>query len=112
MEENQNQNQNQTSKILYDIDEGKITDYGKVTEFGSFRLFRSSIDGNIYSASRSGYFYRINTDTQEIEELGIFFNKDYEPYSTEKHVQLDYIADGKDGKDDRENCLALKKVDS
>ena len=81
----------------YDIDEGKITDYGKVTEFGSFRLFRSSIDGNIYSASRSGYFYRINTDTQEIEELGIFFNKDYEPYSTEKHVQLDYIADGKDG---------------
>ncbi len=81
----------------YDIDDGKITDYGKVTEFGSFRLFLSKIDGNIYSANRSGYFYRINTDTQEIEELGIFFEKDYEPYSTEKHVQLDYIADGKDG---------------
>jgi hypothetical protein len=81
----------------YDIDDGKITDYGKVTEFGSFRLFRSSIDGNIYSANRSGYFYRINTDTKEIEELQIFFEKDYEPYSTKKHVQLDYIADGKDG---------------
>lgn len=81
----------------YDIDDGKITDYGKVTEFASFRLFRSNIDGNIYSASRSGYFYRINTQTQEIEELGLFFEKDYEPYSTEKHVQLDYIADGKDG---------------
>ena len=81
----------------YDIDDGTITDYGKVTEFGSFRLFRSEIDGNIYSAGRSGYFYRINTETQEIEELGIFFEKDYEPYSTEKHVQLDYITDGKDG---------------
>ncbi len=82
----------------YDIDGGSVTDYGKVTEFGTFRLFRSAIDGNIYSASRSGYFYRINCKTQKIEELGIFFDKDYEPYSTEKHVQLDYITDGKDGK--------------
>lgn len=81
----------------YDIDTGNVTDYGKVTEFGSFRLFRSGIDGNIYSASRSGCFYRVNTDTRQIEELGIYFPKDYEPYSTEKHVQLDYIADGKDG---------------
>ncbi len=81
----------------YDIDSGKLTDYGKVTEFGTFRLHRSEIDGNIYSANRSGYFYRINTKKQEIEELGIFFERDYEPYSTEKHVQLDYIADGKDG---------------
>lgn len=81
----------------YDIDTGKVTDYGKVTEFGSFRLHYSQIDGNIYSANRSGYFYRINTKKQEIEELGIFFERDYEPYSTEKHVQLDYIADGKDG---------------
>ena len=81
----------------YDIDDGKLTDYGKVTEFASFRLFRSEIDGNIYSANRGGYFYRINTDTQKIEELGIFFKRDYEPYSTEKHVQLDYIVDGKDG---------------
>lgn len=81
----------------YDIDTGEVSDYGKVTEFGSFRLFRSEIDGNIYSASRCGSFYRINTATQRIEELGITFPKDYEPYSTEKHVQLDYIADGKDG---------------
>ena len=81
----------------YDVDSGEITDYGKVTEFASFRLHLSKIDGNIYSANRSGYFYRINTDTQEIEELGIFFPRDYEPYSTEKHVQLDYITDGADG---------------
>ena len=81
----------------YDLDSGKVTDYGKVTEFGTFRLFRSKIDGNIYSASRSGRFYRINTETQEIEELGIFFPKDYEPHSTDWHVQLDYIVDGPDG---------------
>ena len=81
----------------YDLDTGDITDYGKVTEVGSFRLFRSKIDGNIYSASRCGSFYRINTATQSVEELGINFPKDYEPYSTEMHVQLDYIADGNDG---------------
>lgn len=80
----------------YELDTGAVRDYGKVTEFGSFRLFRAA-DGNIYSASRSGYFYRVNTDTAEIEELGIFFPKDYEPYSTDKHVQLDYLADGPDG---------------
>lgn len=81
----------------YDIESGNLTDYGKVTEFGTFRLFLSKIDGNIYSANRTGYFYRINTDTQQIEELGVFFPKDYEPYSTMKHVQLDYICDGADG---------------
>lgn len=80
----------------FDIESGAVRDYGKVTEFGSFRLHRGK-DGNIYSASRSGNFYRINTDTCEIEELGIFFPKDYEPYSTIKHVQLDYLADGPDG---------------
>ena len=80
----------------YDIDDGKVTEYGKVTEFGSWRLYRAS-DGNIYSASRSGNFYRINTATQKIEDLGIFFEKDYMPYSVSKHVQLDYIGDGPDG---------------
>ncbi len=80
----------------FDVETCKVTDYGKVTEFGSFRLHLGR-DGNIYSASRSGNFYRINTDTQKIEELGIFFPKDYEPYSTLKHVQLDYIVDAPDG---------------
>lgn len=80
----------------YDLDSGCVRDYGKVTEFGSFRLHRGR-DGNIYSASRSGYFYRVNTTTREIEELGVVFPRDYEPYSTGKHVQLDYLADGADG---------------
>ncbi len=80
----------------FDVDNCDVTDYGKVTEFGSFRLHLGR-DGNIYSASRSGYFYRINTETKQIEELGIFFPKDYEPYSTLKHIQLDYIVDAPDG---------------
>lgn len=58
----------------YDLDTSYVRDYGQVTEFGSFRLHKAG-DGNIYSASRSGNFYRINTDTQEIEELGIFFQR-------------------------------------
>lgn len=80
----------------FDIDTGAVRDYGKVTEFGSFRLHLGR-DKNIYSASRSGNFYRVNTQTREIEELGIFFPKDYEPFSTVKHVQLDYIVDAPDG---------------
>lgn len=80
----------------FDVKTCLVTDYGKVTEFGSFRLHLGR-DGNIYSASRSGNFYRVNTDTEQIEDLGIFFPKDYEPYSTLKHVQLDYLADAPDG---------------
>lgn len=54
----------------YDLDTNRVTDYGKVTEFGSFRIAEGP-DGNFYSSSRSGDFYRINLETQEIEQLGV-----------------------------------------
>ncbi len=79
-----------------DLDTCYVHDYGQVTEFGSFCLHVGN-DGNIYSSSRSGNFYRVNTDTQEIEDLGIFFPKDFEPYSTIKHTVLNYIINGPDG---------------
>ena len=79
-----------------DLDTCNVHDYGQVTEFGSFCL-HVGIDSNIYSSSRSGNFYRVNTDTQEIEDLGLFFEKDFEPYSTTKHTVLNYIVNGPDG---------------
>lgn len=54
----------------YDLDTNRITDYGKVTEYGAYRICEGP-DGNFYSCSRGGNFFRINTRTQEIEELGI-----------------------------------------
>lgn len=54
----------------YDLDTNKVTDYGKVTEYGAYRICEGP-DGNFYSCSRSGNFFRINTETQQIEELGI-----------------------------------------
>lgn len=43
-----------------------MTDYGKVTVFGSYRISEGP-DGHFYSSSRSGDFYRINLQTQQIE---------------------------------------------
>ena len=54
----------------YDLDDNRVTDYGKITEFGSFRIAEGP-DGNFYSSSRSGDFFRINLKTQQIESLGI-----------------------------------------
>lgn len=79
-----------------DLDNCNVHDYGQVTEFGSFCLHLGP-DGNIYLSSRSGNFIRVNTETQEIEEMGIFFEKDFEPYSTGKHTTLNYIVNGPDG---------------
>ena len=79
-----------------DLDTCCVHDYGQTTEFGSFCVHIGT-DDNIYSSSRSGNFFRINTDTQEIEDLGIFFPKDFEPYSTIKHTTLNYIVNGIDG---------------
>lgn len=74
----------------YDLDTNRITDYGKVTEFGSFRICEGP-DGHFYSSSRSGNFYRINTDTQQIEELGIEFPNNNGKYST-YHRIISYSA--------------------
>ena len=54
----------------YDLDTNRVRDYGKVTEYGSYRLAEGP-DGHLYSASRTGNLFRINVQTQEIEELGI-----------------------------------------
>lgn len=66
----------------YDLDTNKITDYGKVTEYGAYRICDGP-DGNFYSASRSGNFFRINIETQQIEELGIVF-----PSNNGKHSDI------------------------
>ncbi len=81
----------------FDIDSSRVSDLGQVTEFGSFRFHRAP-DGHIYSASRSGFFYRVNTDTGKIEDLGIRF-----PYAKSTRFgptqrRLNFCADGPDGR--------------
>ena len=56
----------------YDIGKNKVTDLGQATEFGTYR-FCVGPDGHIYSSSRRGRLFRINTDTRQIEELGLHF---------------------------------------
>ena len=56
----------------YDIDKNTVTDLGQATEFGTYR-FCVGPDGHIYSSSRRGRLFRINTDTRQIEELGLHF---------------------------------------
>ena len=78
------------------LDTMDVRDYGQVTEFGSFRL-HTGTDNKIYMSSRSGNLIRINTDTGEIEDTGVWFEKDYEPYSTGVHTTLNYIVNAPDG---------------
>lgn len=52
----------------FDMDTHKSRDFGKVTEWGSFRL-QTAADGNIYTASKSGWLFKIDTDKQEVVDM-------------------------------------------
>jgi hypothetical protein len=80
----------------YDLETKRIDDLGQVTEFGSFR-FLTGPDNHIYSASRSGYFYRVNVDKGKIEDLNIRF-PGTASRSTSFHRQLNFGVNGPDGR--------------
>jgi len=52
----------------FDIDTRTVKDLGKQAEIFNFRLHLGP-DGNIYSMSKSGCLYRVNTETRELEDL-------------------------------------------
>lgn len=54
----------------HELDSGRTVDMGQVAEFGAFRLTLGP-DGNIYGSTRSGWLYRIDTDRQEVVDLGV-----------------------------------------
>ena len=52
----------------FDFDKRQVKDLGKVTENASFKICPGP-DGNLYSSSKSGWVFRINTDTEQIEDM-------------------------------------------
>lgn len=52
----------------YDIDKKRVADLGRVSENYAFRLVLGP-DGNIYGASRSGYVYKVDSETLRITDM-------------------------------------------
>ena len=52
----------------YSFDDHKLIDFGQMSENFAFRLLFDK-NGNILGASRSGYVYKIDTETLEIQDL-------------------------------------------
>ena len=72
-----------------DLDNRHLTDYGQITGQGSFYL-KMGRDGHIYSTTRNGCLFRINTGTQQIEDLGFRF--------TPNSMMMPQAMDGPDGR--------------
>lgn len=63
----------------YSIDEKTVLDLGKVSENYAFRLVIGP-DGHCYGASRSGYVYKVDTDTLKITDMNYrlpYYNYNY-----------------------------------
>ena len=52
----------------FSLDDRKVKDLGKAAEVFCYRLHVGP-DGHIYACTKSGYLWRINVDTQKIEDL-------------------------------------------
>ncbi|MBE6930704.1 MAG: hypothetical protein E7463_10525 [Ruminococcaceae bacterium] len=52
----------------FDLTTKKVIDLGRGMEFCSYRLSLGG-DGNVYGGSKAGYFFRVNTETQKLEQL-------------------------------------------
>lgn len=52
----------------YSLDDKSVKDLGKAAEIFNYRLHRGP-DGHIYSMTKSGFLYRVNVDTQKLEDL-------------------------------------------
>ena len=56
----------------YSLDTGNVKDLGKAVEWCSHRIHLGP-DGNVYGSTKTGYFFRVNTETEKLEYLGIRF---------------------------------------
>ncbi len=80
----------------YDVKANRVTDLGQATEFGAYRWVVGP-DGHIYASSRRGRLFRINTDTRQVEELGIRFPRSAFLDSATRN-QLNDAGTGPDGR--------------
>lgn len=76
----------------FSLDDRKVKDLGKAAELYCFRLHVGP-DGHIYSLTKSGYLWRINVDTEKIEDLnwrvpeypGNYCNNTWYRYMSQAH---------------------------
>jgi len=80
----------------YSFDEKNVKDLGRVSEHYSFRLTLGP-DGNIYGASKSGYVYKVDTETLEITDMNFKANHHSQAY-TRDFTNLSIGRVGPDGK--------------
>lgn len=52
----------------YSLDDCSVTDLGKAAEVFCYRL-HTGPDGNVYGMTKSGFLFRVNVDTQKLEDL-------------------------------------------
>lgn len=74
-----------------------VTDYGQAAEYASFR-FVKGLDGHIYNSSKSGRLYRINTDTKQLEDLGLDIPQSSDIPLSKFHNQMIAAENGPDGR--------------
>ena len=82
----------------YSFDDKKLIDFGQVSENWSFRLILGK-DGNIYGNSRSGYFFRVNTEKLVVEDLN--YRAPFITKSEYTHGDYKFLAKGVHGPDGR-----------
>ena len=84
----------------YSFDDKTAVDLGQVSESNSFRLILGP-DGNMYSASRSGYVFKVDTDQQKVVDMNyrLPFHSYGEDYTFE--ASCGTLATGKVGPDGR-----------
>ena len=80
----------------YSLDDKSVMDFGKVSEDYSFRLVVGP-DGNMYGASRTGHFYKVDTEKLEIKDLMYQFKHTPFEYMP-RYNNLSIARNGADGK--------------
>ena len=80
-----------------DLNDLSVMNLGQITEMGSFGVYTDHKNG-IYTSSRSGHIWRIDTDTLEIKDLGIAASEKEDLYRWALHRMIAHWTAGKDGK--------------
>ena len=80
-----------------DLNDMSVLNMGQTTEMGSYGVFFDN-RGGIYTSSRSGHIFRIDSDTLEIRDIGIAGGKKEDLFRWDLHRLIAHWEIGKDGK--------------
>ena len=88
----------------YDFATKKVHDFGQLSENFTFRLVLDK-NGDVIGSSRSGYVYKINTDTLEVKDLN--YRLPYTVYPAYNSNDFKELSNGKVGPDGRLYCFTF-----